>query len=240
MNLESPREADDAVWRDRGNSLHTAYPGRVVRYYADRQTVDVQVGVMREVPGEEHEEDLYEQIEELVNVPIQWPRGGGFAITFPIKAGDYVLVICSTVNTLVWRDKGGVHRPPGVPGDEFGLNGCFALPGCFPDNRESTLQSVDTDNFVIRRESGGPAIKVTPGGAVSIDSSDITAGNGASAQSVALDPLVRTAIENAVKAAIIGHTHSVPASPTPATSGPGVATGEIKAASTAAKHLKAT
>lgn len=178
MFAPSPREALDAVLRDTLNAMQTAHPGRIVRYYPDRQTVDVAVCVMREVPGEDWEPDEFEEIPEVVNVPVVFPRAGGFVITFPLKAGDYVALFCGTTNTLVWRDKGGINQKPGLSGDEFGLNGCFVMPGYFPDNREHTLKNVDTENFTIRRVDGGPGLVIKPSGEIEIKSSSISAGPG--------------------------------------------------------------
>lgn len=233
----SPYEAVDAVLRDRLNTLHTAYPGRLVRYYPEKQTVDVQLCVMREVPGEDHEPDLFEEVPELVNIPVVWPRAGGFVITFPLNVGDYVAVFCGTTNTLLWREKGGTNMRPGVVGDEFGLNGCFVMPGYYPDNREHTLKDVDTQNMVLRRVDGGAAIAIKPDGSVHITSNHVVVGAGSAPGAVALAELVETAVKSAVTTAVTGHTHSVPAL---GTSGNGVLVSPVEVASTAAQHLKAT
>lgn len=206
MLTYSPREALDVVLRACFNELHTAYPARVTRVHSERQTVDVQVAVMRQIPTLDYEPHEFEEVPELVDIPIQWPRAGGFVITFPIKPGDWVELICGTTNTLIWREKGGVNQRPGLVDNEFGLGGCWARPGCYPDNREHTLKSVSTQDFEIRREDGGPVIAIKPDGSVRITSGDVVVGNGPAPGAVALADLVKTEIDKAVR----GHTHLAP------------------------------
>lgn len=190
---------------DAKRRLNTFRPGRVVRYYPDLQTIDVRPCVMRHVPGDHHEPDEFEDDGEYVNVPIQWPRAGGFVITFPIKAGDYVGLLFSDTNLLRWRGRGGVAERPGISDDEFGVNGIQAIPGCFPDAGDERLKSVSTEDFEIRRVDGGAVISVQPNGSVRITSGDVVVGNGPSPSAVALADLVKAEVQKAV----LGHTHAV-------------------------------
>jgi hypothetical protein len=226
----SAREADDRVHADRQRELYTSFPAKVVRYDSANGTVDVEPAVMCELPGYDHEPLEFEDLGELVNIPIQWPRAGGFVITFPVRVGDWVKVHCSIQSTLVWRGTGEVHSHPGIS-DPHGLNGCWAEPGCYPDILR--VQNVSTTDLVIGKEDGTAVIRMTPAGSVRINSPDVAVGNGPAPQAVALAQLV----EAAVQAAIIGHTHSIPGAP-PATSGPGVLTGTVQ--NTGASQLKAT
>jgi hypothetical protein len=224
----SAREAIDRILADFRREIYTSFPARVVRYYPDLGTVDVEPAVKCEVPGFDHEELLFEDLGELVSLPIAWPRAGGFVITFPIQPGDWVAVHCSVQSTLVWRGTGQVHEHPGVS-DPHGLNGCFVVPGCHPDVQR--VQNVSTTDLVIGKEDGSAVIRMQPSGAVRIESSDVVAGNGPAPQEVALAQLVEQAISNAIAT----HTHSVPGIGNSAT---GVPSGPVQ--STAAKQLKTT
>lgn len=239
-------EAVEVVLGHLKSTMHFCYPAQVVRYDAARQTVDLRACVLREVPGQEWQDNLFEEVPELVNVPVQWARSNGFAITLPLAVNDFVTVFASSNSTLLWRERGGVNQHPGIVEDEFGLSGVFCVPGNYPDVER--LRNVSTRDLEIRSEDGATKIAIAPNGSVTItassctvkssqvhvDSSSVVTGNGPAPQAVALAPLV----EQMVAAALVGHTHSVPIVPTPVISGPGVATAPLS--STAASNLKAT
>lgn len=170
MGLMGPEDtsAPEAVARvleDFRRQIYTNFPAKVVRYNASDGTVDVDPAVKCEVPGMEHEPLLFEDLGELVNIPIQWQRAGGFVITFPIQVGDWVKVHCSIQSLLVWRGTGEVHSHPGIS-DPHGLNGCWAEPGCYPDVLR--VRNVSTTDLVIGKEDGTAVIRMTPAGSVSV------------------------------------------------------------------------
>jgi hypothetical protein len=174
-DVSTPREALDRVLDDFRRDLYTSFPAKVVRYDAALSTVDVDPAVMVELPGEEHEGVAFEDLGEQVNIPIQWPRAGGFVITFPLKVGDWVKVHCSIQSLLVWRGSGQVHEHPGVS-DPHGLNGCWAEPGCYPDVLR--VQNVSTADLVIGKEDGTAVIRMTPTGSVQVTTSSHQVGPG--------------------------------------------------------------
>lgn len=197
MTERAPREVIDKIMLDWRSSMHTAFPARIVSYDAALQTVDIAPALQREVPTDNPTEPwAFEQLPDpLYNVPVMWPRGGGYAITFPLKAGDWVLVVCAEQSTLMWRQSGDTHEEPGLV-DPFGLNGLVALPGWFPDTQK--LSGVSTDDLVIGTEDGAAAIRLKPGGTVSL-------GSDQGDDFVALAQRV----EAAIRAAIEGHKHTV-------------------------------
>lgn len=149
MRTVSAREAIDAILHELRTEIHTCFPARVLVYDAAEQTVDVRPALLREVPTDDDPTTPwgYDQLPDLHGIQIMWPRAGGFAITFPIAVGDWVLVHCAEQSTMVWRDKGDAPSHPGVL-DPHGLNGCVAVPGWFPDKHK--LADVDTEHLALR------------------------------------------------------------------------------------------
>jgi hypothetical protein len=160
-------EALERVLADFRRNIYTSFPARITRYYPDRGTVDVEPAVMRELPGEDHEELAFEDLGELTNLPVQWPRAAGFVITFPLRIGDWVKVHCAMQSLLVWREQGQVHSHPGID-DPLGLNGCWVEPGCYPDRER--VRNVSTTDLVIGREDGSTTIKIKPDGTITLGS----------------------------------------------------------------------
>jgi len=94
--------------------LHTVIPGKVVSFNAAKQTAEIQplikrVFVNKEKGGGETERVV--SIPKLINVPVMFPRSGGWSITFPVKAGDECLVHFSERSIDAWHKNGGEQTP---------------------------------------------------------------------------------------------------------------------------------
>ena len=71
---------------------HTAMPGRVEKYDSQRQKADVKPLLKRTVVNLDGTE-LSEELPVIPDVPVVFPRAGGFFISLPIKKGDFVLLV---------------------------------------------------------------------------------------------------------------------------------------------------
>lgn len=67
--------------------VRTIVPGVIQSYDASKQTCSVQVAIKRRL-----EDGTLFSDPVLVNVPVNFPQGGGFAMHFPLEAGDPVEV----------------------------------------------------------------------------------------------------------------------------------------------------
>ena len=119
------REALDA----RLESVRVAMPGIVQAYNAATQSADVLPSVrgsVLEVDGSLTPEAL----PVIPDVPVMFPRAGGFFLSFPLIPGDSVLLVFSESDLGEWRRVGSVVDP----GDtrRHTLAGAIAIPGLFP------------------------------------------------------------------------------------------------------------
>lgn len=83
----------------------TWVPGRVVRYDAATQQVDVQP-----IPKDRHFDEAGNTVVTtrpvVPSVPVAFPGGGGLTITFPIAVGDVVVLLFSGVSIDKWTRSG--------------------------------------------------------------------------------------------------------------------------------------
>jgi len=102
-------------------SVHTVLPARVVSYLPLLQTCACEILV--DPPGEEPWPDLSD-------VPVVWPRGGGFALHLPLTTGDCVWLHFAEADFSAWRTTGS----KGYPALER-RHGIFpfAVPGAAPE-----------------------------------------------------------------------------------------------------------
>jgi hypothetical protein len=93
------------------NTLYHCMPGSVVAFYASEQTVDVQPMVNDTRNDIDTGATFSEQWPVLPHVPISYPRGGGYAMAFPMKAGDSVMLISHDLDPTAWRTTGNRSDP---------------------------------------------------------------------------------------------------------------------------------
>jgi hypothetical protein len=184
--LDDPEEALRLAMENQQAGMWTALPGIVTAVDLAAQTCSVQPAIQGVVRSP-NETSANVNLPLLVDVPICWPRGGGFAITFPIKAGDEVLVVFASRCIDSWWQQGGVGAQ--AEARMHDLSDGFAILA--PTSQPRKLANVSTDNLEIRLDDGSAVIQLAadgvvyvnaPGGfnvsapTVSIDSPDITLG----------------------------------------------------------------
>lgn len=167
MSVESPNsptlwEVIQHLVNEIVASWFTALPARVESYDPATQSCSVQPLLKGRRRGEAGE-DIVENRAIINSVPVVFPGGGGFRITFPIERGDTVMLVMSTFSLDRWKARGGVVDPE----DERRWDPSDAV--AFPSVRDFTRSWVDvpTDGMSIGGDAG-PAIKIT--------STDIQAG----------------------------------------------------------------
>jgi hypothetical protein len=110
--------------------LHTAIPGAIKSYDAAKQTAEVIIQVRSAVPAEDGS-IVAETPPVIPNVPVQWPRGGGYALHFPLKPGDHVLLVFNEAAIGHWRASGQVADPGDLR--RHSISYPVAIPGISPD-----------------------------------------------------------------------------------------------------------
>lgn len=93
--------------------LHTALPGIIESFDSTTQLATVQPAVRRifKTVDENIEMVIPTDLPKLINVPVVFPKGGGFSLTFPISKGDECLLIFCERDISSWYEKGGVQTP---------------------------------------------------------------------------------------------------------------------------------
>jgi hypothetical protein len=150
----------ELVLDNRMRGLHTSMPGRVESYDAATQTCDVLPQLKRQTPDGEGGYTV-EDLPVLPHVPVCFPRGGGFFLSFPLQKGDFVLVVFSERAIGNWRQKGEASNPGDLR--MHSLAGAVAIPGVYPNG--DALDDADGTNLVLGKDgTAGAQIEITPTG----------------------------------------------------------------------------
>jgi hypothetical protein len=92
----------------------------------------------------------------LLDVVVVFPRGGQYALTFPISAGDEVLVILAARAVDNWWLLGGVRSA--AEARMHNLSDGFAIPG--PFSKPAVFAGISPDTVQLRNESGDTFIEI--------------------------------------------------------------------------------
>lgn len=116
--------------------LHTAMPGYVEKFDAEKQMCDVQPALKRHFAN-----GKVEPLPVVTNVPVVYPRSAQFSMTWPLVVGDPVLLIFSERSIDRWSAQGGVVDPNDTR--KHSLSDAFCIPGGSPSTNPISGVSKD-------------------------------------------------------------------------------------------------
>lgn len=143
--------------------IWTALPAIVVAANLAAQTVSAQPTIQGVITGPDGVARNV-NLPLLVDVPIVWPRAGGFALTFPVAPGDEVLIVFASRCIDSWWQSGGIGAPAEVRMHD--LSDGFAILA--PTSQPKRLGGVSSSNVQLRDSAGSTFVEITPSGAVNI------------------------------------------------------------------------
>lgn len=194
MNERDPSRSVNEENKARSRAIKTrvASPGIIQSFDSTTQTVSVQLAI-REKRYNDGEE-TWEDVPLLVDVPVVFPRAGGYLLTLPIAPGDECLVIFGDNCMDAWWQSGGVQNQ--IDCRRHDLSDGYAIPG--PWSQPRVISNYSTKSAQLRTENGeayielsGNAINLV-GGVITIQGSSVVIGGS-------------TTIDGK---SFIGHTHT--------------------------------
>lgn len=213
MSATSPTLAEviRAAIQAHDADLHVSIPAEVVRADLARGQVDVRP-LVKEVLAAGDGARVAFSVPVIADVPIVWPGAGGYRLTFPVVAGDTVLLVFSDRSLDAWLTRGGEVDP----GDDrrHALSDAVAIPGL--RSFKTPWAGAAADGVTLGKDTGPW-------------------------QPAALGQAVRDELD-ALWAALQGHTHNVPSaglvSASPGNSVTGVAVASAPSVTKQAKAVR--
>ena len=153
------------IFRDLLKSVHTMLPGIIESFDATTQRAKVALATSQMC-----RDGQILNHPPLINVPVQFPRWGSFTISFPVNPGNQCAVFFSERSLDKYLRFGKVSD---VPDDTrfFDLSDAFAVPGLSSD--EKIVPDYDSNNLVLKHDSGTCEMKFLPVGDVQLKSGDL-------------------------------------------------------------------
>lgn len=150
----NPDSAMEAYLSSALKNLHTALPGIISAVDLSTQTATVQLAIQRVFT-----ERGAVALPPCLDVPLHYPSGGNFVLTFPVQEGDECLCVFSERCIDFWFVSGGVQLPAEYRlhdlSDAFAFVGVRSLP--------NKLSDVQADGAELRTLDRSTYIRVTEG-----------------------------------------------------------------------------
>lgn len=144
--------------------LWTALPGIIRKVNLLKMTVEIEPSIQARIRSPEGRFD-WVTLPMLVDVPILFPSGGGYTLTFPVKPDDEALVIFSSRCIDAWWQSGGVQAQAELRMHD--LSDGFALIGPRSIPRLLDPQPLTT-GVELRNDSGHALVRIADTGDVSV------------------------------------------------------------------------
>ena len=137
----------------------TALPGIIQSFNPTAMTCTVKPAVLIPLKDPETADISQVEIPVLLDVPVIYPSGGGFTLTFPIVNGDECLVVFASRCIDTWWQNGGYkNQLPLLRMND--LSDGFALVG--PRSQVRTVAAISSANVQLRTDSGETYMEITP------------------------------------------------------------------------------
>jgi len=144
--------------------LFVALPGKIEKYNALTQTVDVLPLIKRPVVLEDGSKRI-DELPVIPNVPVAFQRGGGFFVSFPLAKGDIVLLVfCDRSIDKFQSSAGGAPVDP-VDLRTNDISDAVAIPGFYPLSK-SLKSGIANKNVLALGYDGGGQITVDETGTI--------------------------------------------------------------------------
>lgn len=134
--------------------LHTAMPAIVESFDAEKQLATIQPAIRRIFITRDGDKEILvpSDLPILINVPVIFPRGGGFSLTFPVKKGDECLLTFCERSIDNWHETGEVKAPGARRfhslSDATAFVGLSSIPNKVPNYDSANVQLKKDDGSV--------------------------------------------------------------------------------------------
>jgi hypothetical protein len=185
------------------SDVHTSIPAFIVKYTAGTPPLaDVKPSLIQVFVDDDGNEIPCEH-PVITHCPVAFPQGGGGYLSFPLKVGDPVLLLCAQRSLDAWLETDG--KTPIAPGDyrRHHITDGVILPGIGTARVGIPAHATDV---VLGLTDGSAEFHLQPGGHVYLKCLDIKLGSAG-----ASDPMAKANETQSRLSAIEGKLTSVTA-----------------------------
>ncbi len=152
-------------------SVHTTTVGVIESFNAEKQTAVIRPAIKKIVTTETKNTIIYNTSEYplLVNVPVIFPGGGDWFMTFPVQEGDECLIFSMERSIGNWNKNGGVQDPSNYR-RKLSFKDAVAMVGI--QSQVTSLPSFNASEPELRNRDGSVKLTMTDDGIKMMDGAD--------------------------------------------------------------------
>ncbi|MDF2636580.1 MAG: putative bacteriophage protein [Pelosinus sp.] len=165
--LKDKNELYRRMMNEEITGLRVASPGIIQSFNDDAQTVTVQIAIREKININGN--ITWEEIPELLDVPLIVLGGGGYSVTFPFAQGDECLVVFGDNCMDAWWQSGGIQNQ--ADKRRHDLSDGYAIVGLRSQPR--VLSGYSTNTMQLRNDAGTAYFEIA-GSAINIHGSSVT------------------------------------------------------------------
>jgi hypothetical protein len=164
--IDNPLVQFQALLDGKQAEIFTALPGIYEAAGKGNNTANVKVAIKGKVLNQSGDwED--KEMPLLINLPICWPGGGGFQLTFPISKGDEGLIVFAQRCIDSWWQSGGVQSQAELRMHD--ISDGFFIPAMLSQSKAPST-AASTSTVQLRSADGATYIEVASGNVVNVHS----------------------------------------------------------------------
>lgn len=168
--LNDSEEAFRLAFDGRQAQMWTAMPGIIESVDLAKMICSVQLSIQGTIENEQGQISTV-NYPLLTHVPLVFPNGGGFVLTFPIAQGDECLIVfASRCIDAWWQSGGNTNRP--MEARMHDLSDGFCIPG--PRSQPNVVSSINATDVQLRNEAGTSLIGIKANGNIEITGPTVT------------------------------------------------------------------
>lgn len=152
-------EAQRLILDGRQVTMWTTMPGIIQSVNLTKMTCTVQVALKASFVDENNNSQVV-SLPLLQDVPLVFQNGGGFALTFPVEAGDECLLHFASRCIDAWWQLGGEQIP--MEARMHDLSDAFAVVG--PKSVPNVISDIATDAVQLRNTDGDSYVAIVNNG----------------------------------------------------------------------------
>jgi hypothetical protein len=176
-------------------TMGTSVPGQVAAFDPATQLAQLKIAI-RNLAGDE--------LAPLIECPVQFAGGGGFAVEHQIDPGDEGIIIFSQRCIDGWLETGGIAQQPMARLHSF--SDAYFIPGI--RSKPNVLSGFANDGIKLRNSAGDKYIWLKGDGDIEIEAGTVNITGDVTATGTIEAPTVSgTASLQAAGAEVVGHTH---------------------------------